>query len=52
MEDVLAAKRVMDQSIFNDPSALGDGSHAMSSMTASTARGASFRAIRKPSKTM
>jgi chromosome segregation ATPase len=33
MEDVLAAKRVMDQSIFNDPSALGDGSHAMSSMT-------------------
>jgi chromosome segregation ATPase len=33
MEDVLAAKRVMDQSIFNDPSALGDGSHAMSAMT-------------------
>jgi ATP-dependent Lon protease len=33
MEDVLASKRVMDQSIFNDPSAMGDGSHAMSSMT-------------------
>jgi SpoVK/Ycf46/Vps4 family AAA+-type ATPase len=33
MEDVLASKRVMDQSIFNDPSAMGDGSHAMSAMT-------------------